>query len=122
MITTAQLQILQHSLGVDQYGQGDQYRNHFVTGEGSADHADCMALVMSGFMSVQRNHSLSGGDDLFRVTDSGKKYVVEYSPMPAKLSRAKRRYWEYLQCADLFQGGFGEYLRRIEAERKRVAV
>src|SRR6478609_3022343 len=44
-----QLHILQHSLGLDEHGRGTMYRSHFVTGEGSKDHADCMALVEAGY-------------------------------------------------------------------------
>lgn len=91
-----QLHILQHSLGLDQYGRGTFYRNHFVTGEGSKDHADCMALVGLGFMTVRSGNQLSGGDDVFRVTDVGRDAVVAESPSPPKLSAGKRRYQDWL--------------------------
>lgn len=90
------LHILQHSLGLDQYGRGTFYRNHFVTGEGSDDHADCMALVELGFMSVRKNHPLSGGSDCFWVTDDGRAAVIAESPAPPKLSRSKQRYQDWL--------------------------
>ena len=45
-----QLQILQHSLGVDQYGQGEMYRNHFCAGD--ADEPICRELVAMGYMRV----------------------------------------------------------------------
>lgn len=44
------LQILQHSLGLNQYGQGQHERNHFVTGPESQDFLDCGSLVVAGFM------------------------------------------------------------------------
>jgi hypothetical protein len=91
-----QLHILHHSLGLDQYGQGTFYRNHFVTGEGSKDHADCMALVNAGFMTVRSGNALSGGDDVFRVTDAGKAAVVEHSPAPPKLTRSQQNYQDWL--------------------------
>ena len=31
-MTKRQLEILQHSLGVDQYGRGPQFRNHYCAG------------------------------------------------------------------------------------------
>jgi len=31
-LSSKQLEILQHSLGVDQYGRGEMYRNHFCAG------------------------------------------------------------------------------------------
>ncbi|WP_037437843.1 hypothetical protein [Sinorhizobium fredii] len=93
-----QLRILQHSLGLDQYGRGTFYRNHFVTGEGSKDHADCMALVAVGFMTVRSGSALSGGDDIFHVTDSGRTAVVANSPEPPKLSPGKQRYLDWLEA------------------------
>ncbi len=69
-LSSTQLQILRHSLGLTR-GK-DMYRNHFVTGEGSLDHPDCMALVEMGLMTRRSGNELSGGDDVFRVTDTGK--------------------------------------------------
>lgn len=91
-----QLHILQHSLGLDEYGRGTMYRSHFVTGEGSKDHADCMALVGAGYMGVRKNHPLAGGDDGFWVTEAGKRATVEHSPKPPKLTRSKQRYQDFL--------------------------
>lgn len=91
-----QLHILQHSLGLDQYGRGTMYRSHFVTGEGSMDHADCMALVEAGYMGVRKNHPLAGGDDGFWVTEAGKVAVVEHSPSPPKLTRSQQTYRDWL--------------------------
>lgn len=104
-----QLHILQHSLGLDQYGRGTFYRNHFVTGEGSKDHADCMSLVDLGFMSVRRNHPLSGGADCFWVTEEGKRAVADERPAPPKLTKGQKRYRDYLD-ADCSMS-FIEYLR-----------
>jgi hypothetical protein len=42
------LHILQHSLGLNEYGRGTFYRNRFVTGEGSIDRLLCMELVELG--------------------------------------------------------------------------
>lgn len=91
-----QLHILQHSLGLDEYGRGTMYRSHFVTGEGSDDHADCMALVEAGYMGVRKNHPLAGGDDGFWVTEAGKRAAVANSPAPPKLSPSKQRYQDFL--------------------------
>lgn len=96
---TAQLHILQHALGVDQYGRGKQYRNHFVTGEGSDDFGACMALVDAGLMTRTPGNAITGGDDLFRVTPKGVDYVALHSPAPPpapKLSRSQKRYLNYL--------------------------
>ncbi|ASY56454.1 hypothetical protein SS05631_c15180 [Sinorhizobium sp. CCBAU 05631] len=69
-----------------------------MTGEGSKDHADCMALVELGFMTVRSGSALSGGDDIFRVTDAGRAAVIANSPEPPKISRSKQRYLDYLEA------------------------
>lgn len=90
------LHILQHSLGVDQYGRGEKFRNHFCTGEGSADYAVCMDLVERGLMTRRNGSYLTGGDYLFMVTDAGRKFVANNSRSPPKTTRAQRRYSAYL--------------------------
>jgi hypothetical protein len=55
-----------------------------------------MALVDLGFMKVRKDHPLSGGDDVFHVTDAGKTAVVAESPTPPKLSPGKQRYQDWL--------------------------
>lgn len=91
-----ELHILQHSLGVDQYGQGEQYRNHFCTGEGTVDYPTCMALVERGLMTRRDGSYLTGGDYLFMVTEAGRQFVADNSPAPPKTTRAQRRYRAYL--------------------------
>lgn len=113
------LHILQHSLGLDEFGRGTFYRNHFVTGEGSKDHADCMALVSAGLMTVRSGNALSGGDDVFSVTDAGKAAVTEHSPQPPKLTKGQQRYQDYLD-ADCSMT-FIEYLKYRDARDRRAA-
>jgi hypothetical protein len=75
-ITERQKEILTHALGGKQ-----NYRNHFVTGEGSTDHADCCALVELGLMwKSARKDELTGGGDLFHVTDEGRGEVGLVNP------------------------------------------
>ena len=94
-----ELQILQHALGVDQVGRGDQNRSHFVTGSGSDDHPTCMALTERGLMKRWDGATLQlGGDDFFRVTEAGRAFVAEHSPPPPKLTRSQRRYQRYLDA------------------------
>jgi len=105
------LHILQHSLGVDEFGRGEQYRNHFVTGEGSIDHPICMTAVELGLMTRRSGSSLPfGGDDLFHVTDAGRAYVAKHSPAPPKLTASQRRYQSYLDADTSMT--FGEFIRR----------
>lgn len=109
MTHAAELHILQHSLGVDQYGRGDQYRNHFATGEGSVDHPICNTLVERKLMTVRRDYAPYGGMDVFFVTDEGKRWVADNSPAPPKLTRSQRRYQDYLDADTGLS--FGEWLQ-----------
>lgn len=109
-MTPQQLHILQHSLGVDQYGRGTMYRNHFVTGTGSLDHPDCMALVEAGFMTRHDGEKLPfGGDDYFQVTKAGKKAMQAQSPQPPKPTRGQARYQRYLDADSGLS--FGQWLK-----------
>ncbi len=107
------LHILQHSLGLDQFGQGDQYRNRFVTGEGSDDYGDCMDLVAGGLMVRRDGRRLPFGEmDLFHVTDAGKAFVAEHSPHPPKITSSQKRYQAWLDGpADWMS--FGDFLRTL---------
>lgn len=110
-----QLHILQHSLGLDEYGRGNMYRNRFVTGEGSKDHADCMALVDQGYMSHVANVALFGGDDCFTVTEAGKRAVLAESPAPPRLSPGQQRYQAYLDADSSLS--FGDWLKMKSRQR-----
>jgi len=111
-----QLHILQHSLGVDQYGRGQMYRDHFVTGEGSADHPICMFLVERGDMVRYPSVDLYGGMDLFRVTQQGRESVMAFSPASPKLSRSQKRYADYLEADSSLS--FGEWLKARFGKRE----
>lgn len=107
------LHILQHALGVDQFGQGEQYRNHFVTGEGSVDHPACMKACALGLMTRRDGSPLTGGDDLFLVTEAGRQWMAQNSPPPPKLTRSQRRYRNWLDSGAADCGlSFGEFIRR----------
>jgi hypothetical protein len=69
-LSATQVQILQHSLGLT-YG-GAMYRNHFCTNEGTIDYPGCIALVNAGYMTRRKGSQITGGDDVFYVTDAGK--------------------------------------------------
>lgn len=112
-----QLHILQHSLGLDQYGRGTFYRNHFVTGKGSKDHADCMALVNAGLMTVRSGNALSGSYDVFRVTGAGKSAVAQHSPSPPKITRSQQQYQDYLDADSSLS--FIDWLR-MKARRRAM--
>lgn len=106
-MTPEQLHVLQHSLGVDKYGQGAMHRNHFCAG--GKDVELCRSLAALGFMIERPASELTGGDPLFHVTATGKHAVRNESPKPPKLTRGQRRYREFLH-ADTGRR-FGEWLK-----------
>lgn len=95
-LSSAQLHVLQHSLGVDQYGGGNQYRNRFVTDPDCPDGALCRALVEMGLMKDHGTQSIAGGMHCYTVTPLGVDAVAFHSPVRPKLTRSKQRYRDYL--------------------------
>ena len=93
-------EILRHSLGLDDYGNVKGQRNHFVTGPGGQDHSDCEDLVTLGLMSKDSKFpsELSGGSDVYHVTDLGRLTVRETFKKPEKRTRAQERYQAYIDC------------------------
>lgn len=98
-MTTSQLEIIQHSLGVDQYGQGPRYRNFFDAGD--RDCQTCNELVDIGYMQRHRSTAVFPGHN-FSVTDAGIKAMLAESPKPPKLTPGQKRYREWLNVADCF--------------------
>jgi hypothetical protein len=113
-MTPAQLQILQHALGLDQYGQGCMSRNHFCAGHD--DEPVCRELVAMGLMQHHPTTAIFPDYDC-TVTEAGKKAVIAESPKPPKLTRSKKRYLDYLDWADASQGTFREYLDYLKYKR-----
>jgi hypothetical protein len=108
-VSKSQLHYMQHALGLDDYGQGSWYRNHFVAGPGCDSWEALCRLVELGLMRRHEPRALFGGDYCFVVTEAGKQHVREHSPAPPKLSRAKARYRAWLRSgADM---PFGEWLK-----------
>lgn len=111
------LHILQHSLGLDQYGQGTRYRNRFCTGPESKDFANCRTLADQGLMIDHGPHELFGGMHIFSVTQEGEHYIAQRSPKPPKLSKSKQRYQRFLEYGDSFDS-FRDFLSwDMEPER-----
>ena len=104
-MTKSQLRILQHSLGIDQYGKGKMYRNHFCAG--GEDETVCRELVALGYMRVFAPNESPLPYYNCAVTEAGKKAVLSESPKPPKLTRSQKRYREFLSwdC-----GTFREFL------------
>lgn len=110
-VTKTQLHYMQHALGLDDYGQGSWYRNHFVSGLECDGWEELCQLVELGLMKRHEPRALFGGDCCFVVTEVGKQYVREHSPSPPKLSRSAARYQRWLRGgADM---SFGDWLREV---------
>lgn len=94
-LTHEQLHVLQHSLGVDKYGQGQMYRNHFCAAGDNV--ATCKELVAMGYMI---NHQTTDMVPYYNctVTDAGREAVRNESPPAPKLTRSQKRYREYLDA------------------------
>jgi len=97
LLTEKELDFIQHSLGVDQYGHGHQHRNHFVTDSTGSDGIVCEALVAKGFMCRGRKDALSGGNQCYHVTDAGKRVMYLESRLPPAQTKSQRRYLAYLR-------------------------
>lgn len=106
-LTAKQLEILQHALGIDKYGQVPVNRNHFCAGE--SDEATCRSLVEMGYMYVFRPNESPYPYYNCSVTKSGVEAVQRESTTPPKLTRSQQRYREFLH-ADTGRG-FGEWLK-----------
>ena len=105
MMNKKQLHILQHALGVDSYGLGEQYRNHYV---GGVD--DCRPLVALGYMEECKPPAIYGEDTCFIVTKKGKEAVTNESPKPPKVTRSQQRMRDYRDFADAFDCTFKDFL------------
>jgi hypothetical protein len=115
----ASLHILQHALGLDQYGRAQSRvpgydRNYFVADEGGGPASDwglCMAHVEAGRMKRHGPRAIFGGDNsyCFTVTDAGKAYVREHSPKPPKRTRSQRRYAAFIEADSSLS--FGEWMK-----------
>lgn len=90
------LSVLQHALGRDEFGQRkthltEDYRNHYVAGEGHHSYHLCCEAVGLGLMESHKATDVSGGDKWFHVTDAGVKHVDEHSPKPPKIRAREGR-------------------------------
>ncbi len=99
------LHILQHTLGVDEYGQGRQYRNHYVAG--GDDVRLCRELAALGYMKERPATVISGGDPWFCVTPAGVDAVALFSP-PAPPPKKRTQWNEYIDYDSC--DSFGEFL------------
>lgn len=108
-VTKQQLQYMQHALGLDDYGQGTWYRNHYVAGPECDGWKELCQLVELGLMKRHEPREIFGGDYCFVVTEEGKRHVRESSPAPPKLSRSAARYRRWLRSGSDMP--FGDWLK-----------
>lgn len=106
---TTPLHILQHARGVDQYGRGKRYRNHYTIGRECDSFDTCEALVALGFMRDRGAEPAFGGMHVFVVTAEGDTAIDRYSPAPPKLTRSQKRYAAWAAADSGLK--FGEWLR-----------
>jgi hypothetical protein len=95
LLEKRQLEILQHALGLDQYGQGKPYRNHFCAGD--KDEAACQKLVALGYMDQRPTTEIFPYFNCV-VTEAGKEAVRRESPAPPKLTRSQKNYRAFLSA------------------------
>lgn len=113
-MTSRQLEILQHALGVDQYGRGARTRNHFCAG--AADEPTCRELVALGLMVTFERSWLPYYNCM--VTPAGIDAMLANSPAPPKLTRSQYRYRRFL---DHDSGlSFREWLKYYGKEERTV--
>jgi len=114
-MTPRQLEILQHALGLDQYGQSKEigHRNWFAAG--AADEPACRELVAAGLM-IEHRRTAVYPDYNCSVSETGKKAVKDHSPKPPTLTASQRRYRRFLRADSGMP--FGQWLKH---ERGRNA-
>lgn len=71
-----QIELARHALGLDGYRK-KSYRNHFVTGPGSDDYTNWQAMVAAGYAKRRAGSALTGGDDLFWLTEAGARLALK---------------------------------------------
>lgn len=103
-VTLAQLDVLHHTLGVTPMRR-DPYRNYYVAGVGHHSQHILLELVADGLMAeALAPRFLADGDQVYRVTETGRIVALEQLPLPPKRSR----YEEFLD-AD-YGHSFAEWL------------
>jgi hypothetical protein len=109
-LTPAQLHILCHALGRDDYGRltgKTEYRNHYDAGDDAT--LDVHALVLARLLEP---YLCSGGWTMYRVTDEGRRQVLKQAPPAPAKTAAARRYRKWLDTADAHGLTFGQWLRQ----------
>lgn len=119
------LHILQHSLGLNQYGRraSDQhvnsddwngcYRNRFVTGADSPDGRLCTEMVELGYMIDHGEQKRLGNGHVFQVTQAGFEAMRAASPRGGEEQRELRR-------CDAGHAGVPQQAQRVDRAHRAV--
>ena len=75
-MTPLQIELARHALGLPN-SRRTSYRNHFVTGEGCANHTTWSMMVSEGDALRRKGSVLTGGDDLFLLTRKGAEKALK---------------------------------------------
>lgn len=75
-MTPEQIELARHALGLPN-SRRKSYRNHFVTGEGHSDYTNWMAMTEAGYAKRFKGNEMTGGDDLFCLTEAGAKLALK---------------------------------------------
>lgn len=115
-LSKEQLQVLQHSIGADQYGRRERHgeRNFFGTDKDGNDGIVCESLVALGLMESLGYRELYQ-ETVYRVTGRGIDAVAKFSPSPPKLTRGQQRYLDYIREESSLS--FGEWLKCLKHRR-----
>jgi len=109
-LTPKHIHILRHSLGLDENGHGNQYRNYYCSGYDCDGHPDIEELVHAGLMELGR---VDGNNRFYRVTDKGRDAALKDVVYPV-LTRSQKRYQRFLDADSGMR--FGEWLKTKWAE------
>ena len=120
-MSPSHLHILQHSLGLDQYGQSSHrpnsddfhgcYRNRYYTSADSPAGKECQELVALGLMEDHGPQPHCSGMNCYTVTDEGYAAMKAASPPPPKVSRSAKRWAAYLVVREAWGMSFKDYLK-----------
>lgn len=69
-LTSRQIDLARHALGLTREETRRSYRNHFVAGPNHGDYEEWMKMAAAG-MAFRRQVGGFGGDDLFHLTRPG---------------------------------------------------
>ncbi len=96
-MTSEQMHILRHSLGIRDDWSGNEYRNYYATEQNCPE---LEALVMTGDM--RRGNIIPGGLQCYHVTEIGRAKVLsarrDVDEEMSKLSKSQRKYRAFLRA------------------------